>query len=173
MEHYTKKKRVYITSKSYLKRMRGFCLLLAGLSAVACGFTLLALGITFPSLGIVAGIGITGLLLIRFFWKNARSVSLKAGNIIMKTMSDINVVAPVGSIREVKSSAVLGLQLTRIRYKIDGGLSRFFVFTRPQELSPEQVIKDEIAETRKMKAVAKEKKKEANHKPDSVLTQIA
>ncbi len=166
MEHYTKKKRVYITSKSYLKRMRSFCLMLAILSATACALVLFGMGVTFVSLGIIAGVGITGLLLIRFFWKNARSVSVKAGNIIMKTMGDQNVVAPIGSIREIKSSAFMGLYLTRIRYKIDGGLSHFFVFTRPQELTPEQLIKEEIADSRK-------RKKEANHKPDSVLTQIA
>ena len=150
MEHYTKRKRVYITSKSYLKRMKSFCLLLAAISAVACGLILFGMGITFTSLGIMAGIGLIGLLVVRFFWKNARAVSLKAGNIILKTMGDRNIVAPIGSIREIKSSAFLGLQLTRIRYKIDGGLSHFFVFTKPQELTPEQVIKDEIAETRNL-----------------------
>lgn len=146
--------------------MRNFCLFLAALSAAAGGLVLLEMGLTFLSLSVIGGIGILSLFLIRFFWKNARAVSVKAGNIILKTMGDSNVVAPIGSIRQIKSSAFLGLQLTRIRYKIDGGLSHFFVFTKPQELTPEQVIKDEIAETRKAK-------KEANRKPDSVLTQIA
>mgnify|MGYP007002583363 CR=1 FL=1 len=128
---------------------------------------------TFTSLGVMAGIGLVGLLLIRFFWKNARAVSLKAGNIILNTMEDRNVVAPVGSIRRIKSSAFFGFHLTRIRYKIDGGLSHFFVFTKPQELTPEQVIKEEIAQSRKNKKEAQKRKKEANHKPDSVLKQIA
>ncbi len=173
MEHYTKKKRVYITSKSYLKRMKNFCLLLAALSAMSCGLVLFGMGVTFTSLGVIAGIGLVGLLLIQFFWKNARAISLKAGNIIMKTMGDHNIVAPIGSIREIKSSVFFGLHLTRIRYKIDGGLSHFFVFTKPQECTPEKVIKDEIAESRRKKSESKERKKEANHKPDSVLTQIA
>lgn len=166
MEHYTKKKRVYITSESYLKRMKSFCLILASLSLVSCGLVLYGTGVTFVSLGIIAGIGVLGMLTVRFFWKNARAVSLKAGNIILKTMGEQNVVAPVGSIRVVKSSTFFGFHLTRIRYKIDGGLSCFFVFTKPKENTPEQVIKEEIAESRS-------KKKEANHKPDSVLTQIA
>lgn len=153
--------------------MKSFCALLAGLSAISCGLVLFGMGVTFISLGVMAGIGLVGLLLIRFFWKNARSVSLKAGNIILKTMGDRNVVAPVGSIREIKSSTFLGLQLTRIRYKIDGGLSHFFVFTKTQELTPEQLIKEEIAESRRKKKESQKRKKEANHKPDSVLTQIA
>jgi len=173
MEHYTKKKRVYITSKSYLKRMRNFCLLLATLSATSCCLVLFGLGVTYTSLGVMAGIGLVGLVLIRFFWKNARAVSLKAGNIIMKTMGDNNIVAPIGSIREINSSDFFGFQLTRIRYKIDGGLSRFFVFTKSQEHTPEQVVKSEISESRRRKSISKERKKEANHKPDSVLTQIA
>lgn len=173
MEHYTKKERVYITSKSYLKNVRNFCMLCAVLTIVTCGLVVIGMGVTFTSLGIVAGIGLLGLLLMRFFWVNARSVSLKSGNIILKTLGDQNIVAPVGSIRKVKSSVVFGVQLTHIRYKIDGGLSQFFVLTKTQEVTPEQVIKEEIAATRRRKAEAGSKKKEANHKPDSVLTQTA
>jgi hypothetical protein len=166
MEHYTKKKRIYLTSKSYLKKVRLICIFIAALGAIGCALTILGMGITFTALGIMAGIGLVSLFAIRFIWKNARSVSLKAGNIILKCMSDKNVVAPIGSIREAKTSSIIGYQLTRICYGIDGGFSKFFILTKPVNDTPEFLIKEEIAASRKGK-------KEANHKPDSVLTQTA
>lgn len=166
MEHYTKKKRVYLTSRSYLKKVRLICMLIAALGGIGCALILVGMGITFTSLGVMAGIGFVSLLAIRFIWKNARSVSLKAGNIILKSMNDQNVVAPVGSIRKAKTSSFIGYQLTRICYHIDGGFSKFFIITKPLNDTPESLIKEEIAASRR-------KKKEANHKPDSVLTQTA
>jgi len=166
MEHYTKKNRVYITSKSYLKRIQVACAIVAGAAAVSGVLVLLGMGVTFISLGILGGIGIITLLIIRSLWKNARSVSLKAGNLILKAMNNQNVVAPLGSIRKVKSSAVLGWQYTQVRYHLDGGLSHFFFITKSAEMTPEQLIKAEIK-------ISRERKKEANRKPDSVLTQIA
>lgn len=166
MEHYTKKNRVYITSKSYLKRMQFACLTIAGMAVVAGALVLLGMGVTFTSLGILVGLGAITLLFIRSLWINARAVSLKAGNLILKSMNDRNVVAPLGSIRKVKSSALLGWQFTRIRYHLDGALSRFFFITKSTDITPEQLIKAEIK-------ISREKKKEANRKPDSVLTQIA
>ena len=102
----------------------------------------------------------------RFIYMNARSVSLKSGNIILKTMSDQNIVAPIESIRKAKTSPFMGYELTRIRYKVDGVFNRFFIITKPSNINPEEAIRGEISESRK-------RKKEANHKPDSVLTQIA
>lgn len=103
---------------------------------------------------------------MRYIWKNARTVSLKSGNIILKTMGSKNVVAPVGSIRKIKTSNLFGYKLTRIHYRIDGAFSKFFILTRSFAVAPEELIKEEISLSRK-------RKKEANHKPDSVLTQIA
>ena len=166
MQHYTKKNRIYLTSRSYLKRVQRVCLLLAVIGIGACALIFTGMGVTFTSLGVMAGIGLISLTFIRFIWKNARSVSLKAGNIILKTMNDKNIVAPIGSIRSAKTTPCLGFQLTRVHYHIDGGFSRFFIITKCSENTPEVLIKDEIAASRR-------RKKEANHKPDSVLTQIA
>lgn len=140
--------------------------MLAGLGLLSCALIFVQIGVTFVSLGVMAGIGLITLIAIRFIWKNARSVSIKAGNMILKTMADQHIVAPIGSIRQVKSSPMLGYQLTRIRYHLDGGLSRFFILTKSSRATPEALIKDAMAARKKTK-------KEANHKPDSVLTQIA
>lgn len=142
------------------------CAVVAVIAALCGALVLFGMGVTFISLGILGGIGAINLLLIRSLWKNARSVSLKAGNLILKSMNDRSVVAPLGSIRKVKSSAILVWQFTQIRYHLDGGLSKFFVITKSTEITPEHLIKEEIK-------IAREKKKEANRKPDSVLTQIA
>ncbi len=151
MEHYTKKQRIYLTSKSYLKSVQRICLFFAGVGAISCGLIFFTMGLTFVSLGVMGGVGIVSLLLIWYIWKNARSVSLKAGNIILKTMANQHVVAPIGSIRKVKTIPMMGYQFTRIRYHIDGGLSKFFVLTKPSEVTPEAIIKKEIAASRKRK----------------------
>lgn len=124
------------------------------------------LGVTFTSLGILAGLGFLSLVLIRFIWKNSRSVSLKGDNLILKSMGNQNTIAPVGSIRKVETKVLMGVEYTKIRFYLDGSFSGFFIFTKRGGETPETLIRKQIRASRK-------RKKEANRKPDSVLTQTA
>jgi len=166
MGHYRKKDRIYLTSRSYLKRVRTTCLLIAILGLLSSISLILLVGVTFLSLGVVAGIGLFTMLVIRYVWSNTRAVSLKGDNLIIKTMSKQNVVAPLGSVRKVNTKSVLGWHLTRVRFHLDGTFFKFFIFTKLRDESPEILIRRQLADSRK-------RKKEANHKPDSVLTQTA
>ena len=161
-----KKNRIYLTSKSYLKKVRQACLVLLLIGALASLVTLFFMGLTFVSLGIAVGIVAFSFFAMRYVWNNSCSLSLKHDNLLIKCMREKNIVAPVGSIREVKTSDFLGYKLTKLCYHLDGMRSTFFIVTKSRIETPEMLIKKSITVSRK-------RKKEANHKPDSVLTQIA
>lgn len=166
MEHYTKKKRTYLTSKSYLNKVKRACILIAVIGLLGSASIVFFTGVTFLSLGIVGCIGLMSLASIYIIRKNARCVSLKAGNLILKTINKNNIVAPLGSLRRVETRPFFGFYLTRVRYHLDGGSSQFFIVTKAAKETPEVILKREVKASR-------DRKKEANHKPDSVLTQIA
>lgn len=164
-ESITKKDRVYLTSTTYLSKIKIGCSFLFVLSLVAGGAVIIVSGITIISLitsGIILGVGAFSCI---YLLRRSSIASLKGGNIILKNVKNHSVVAPVGSIRKVKSGGVLGMKYTQVRYKVDGCKSSFLILGNDTVKTPEILIREEIANAKR--------KKMANHKPDSVLTRMA
>lgn len=159
--------RIYFTRRNYLTLVKWVCIVLFVLGIAASSFLIWRQGVTYMSL-------ITSFLLITFNFivcnyamRNTRSVSLKGDVLILSAFGNKNIVTPIGSIRTVRSRALAGAYLTRIRYKLDGFDQSFFFISRNVETrSPEDCLRDAIVDKEK-------KKKEANHKPGPVLTQSA
>lgn len=165
-ESITKKDRVYLTSKTYLSKVKLGCASLLFLSVASVASILFVSGLSIAS--IVASGAVFGVCLLacRYLFRQSSEASFKGGNLILTNLRNRSVVAPVGSIRRVKSGGVLGVKYTRVSYKLDGCANSFLILGKESTRTPEEIIREEMANVRK-------EKKMANHKPGSVLTQSA
>ncbi len=158
------RKRVRITPKDYLKRCRLYIMLHLMVIAIALFLLLSAIGVTFLSLGISGVIIASSIGLCYLFLKRTKSVAVKGDTLILNSINKQSCVTSLRSIKEVNTNTVLGLHLTRLDYKLDGVNRSTLVVNRSWAVpsTPEQLIK---------KAIQLSKRKKANHKPGSVLTQ--
>lgn len=169
IETFTKKDRVYLTSKTYLSKVKTGCTVIVLLCLISSFASLAYFGITYGTIitfGVLSFVGYLGCkLLIRY----SRVASVKGGNLILKSLGNKHQVAPVGSIKQVRSNDLFGVEFTRVRFKLDGNSDSFIIVSKAKSLrkkSPGRLLKEEIANSRSTKI-------EANHKPGPVLTQSA
>ena len=167
IDTFTKKDRVYLTPKSYLNKVKKGCIMLSTASFLIAATIFAFLGLTYISL-IASGLLVLATFFsCTYFMKNSRTASLKGDSLILESFGKKHQVAPLGSIREVKSKDFLGVEFTKVRYKLDGSSTSFVIMSKSiRKKSPSKLLKEEIR-------IAKERKKEANHKPGSVITQTA
>lgn len=158
--------RVFLTPLGYLSRVKLGCFVLIVACAASISLLVLNLGITFQVLGIsLMSILITALF-CNFLYKNSRAASIKADNLIVKTFKNKSILAPLGSIRSMKTRSFLGLRCTRISFRIDGHTTSFIILSNAMKTqSPESLLRNEIHHSKQKKMV--------NHKPGSVLMPTA
>lgn len=154
--------RVLLTPIGYLSKIKLACLACFAVCAASIVLLIFSFGITFQILVIsLISILITALV-CRYLIKNSRAASVKADNLIVNTFENQSTLAPLGSIRSMKSRNVLGVRHTKISYRLDGHTTSFIILSNAMKTrSPETVLRREINQSKK--------KKMANHKPGSVL----
>jgi len=162
IERLLNRKRVDITPLNYLKRCKRqmFVHVLVFLSAIAA--ILLQFGVTFISLGVSAGLLFSLAMIFLYFLKRTKSVAVKGDTLILNSFNKRSCVTSLRSIKNVNTHSFLGIQWTRMCYKLDGVTRSAFFINRSWAVvsTPEQLIKKAIQLSKK--------KKKANHKPDSV-----
>lgn len=158
--------RVFLTPLSYLSKIKLGCLALFGVCATSIVLLILKFGITFEILGASLVSVLITFVLCRYLYKNSRAASIKADNLIVKSFNNKNILAPLGSIRSMKTRNIFGIRYTKISFRIDGHTTSFFILSNAMKSqSPESLLRNEIHHSKQ--------KKMANHKPGSVLMPTA
>ena len=165
-DSFAKRGRVYLTSKSYLSKVKRGCMvfILAGLVLSALSIFIMGLNAVSVILTAIIMLGSSSgcLYLIR----HSRIASIKGDNLILKSYGDQSFVAPVESIHSIKSKDLLGIEFTSVHYNVDGHSDNFLILSNSlRKKSPGVILKEEVSNTRK-------RKKEANRKPGSVTTHM-
>ena len=163
MDLLEERSRVEITPKNYFKRLNT-CLIILGISVVvSVSVGLYVSEISFLNLGLAGALVLsTGYFCYRFKNKT-NSIAIKGDTLILNAPGKPSCVTSVRAIKDVQTSSFLGVQLTRLKYVLDGR-TRFVKvinLSSSVESTPELLIK---------KAMELSKKQKANHKPGSVLT---
>lgn len=155
------RKRVSVTPRNYLKRCKLFMLLHFVFMSAVIGLLFWILGITVLSIAITLAIAFISISSFAYFAKKTKSVAVKGDTLILNSFDKRSCVTSLRSIKNVHTSSLLGIQLTRLNYKLDGLTRSTVVINRSWAVpsTPEQLIK---------KAIQLSKKKKANHKPGSV-----
>lgn len=167
IDTFTKKDRVYLTPKTYLSKVKKGCVAFSLSSVVVTVILFSFVGVTYLSLASALVITVLTYFSCAYLLKNSRTASLKGDNLILESFGKKHQVAPIGSIREVKSKDCFGVEFTKVRYKLDGSSTSFVIMSKSiRKKSPSRILKEEIK-------ISKERKREANHKPGSVLTRTA
>jgi len=158
--------RVFLTPLGYLSRIKLVCLALFVACATSIVLLVLKSGITFQVLGVSLLSVMITFLFCNYLYKNSRAASIKADNLIVKSFNNRNILAPLGSIRSMKTRNILGVRCTKISFRIDGNTTSFIILSNAMKSqSPESLLRNEIHHSKK--------KKMANHKPGSVLMPTA
>lgn len=165
-ESFTKRGRIYLTSKSYLTRVKTGCLFFVLIGLLLSVTSFLGLGITVASIIISGSIMLISCFGCLYFVRHSRLASIKGDNLILKSYGENSIVTPVESIHSIKTKDLLGIELTSVSYKVDGTSDNFLILSNSiRKKSPGIILKEEVSNTRK-------RKKEANLKPGSVTTHL-
>lgn len=162
----TEKDRIYLTSKSYLSRIRLACIIMGVLVVHSVGLILQLSGITFTTLGLSAGILMLSSIIIFSIYRNSSSACIKSDNLILKSFGNNHQLVPINCLREIKSFRLAKYDMIRVRYKLDGKKSSFAIISTVKNDVPSDVLRTILIDFKK-------RKKETNRKPGSVLTQTA
>lgn len=162
----TEKDRIYLTSISYLNRVRNGCIVLGIISIFSVAFIFLISEVTFTTLGVSAGILLISASIILSILRNSRLACIKSDNLILKSFGNHHQLVPIRSIREIKSIRLVKYELMRVSYKLDGKKSTFGIISTIKNEVASEVLRSTLVDVRK-------RKKETNRKPGSVLTQTA
>lgn len=162
MDRLAEKNRVDVTPKNYFKSINTCLIILAIVLISVVGSGLYVAEITFLNLAIA------GFLIVFFgflgyrFKRNTNSIAIKGDTLILNAPGRPSCVTSIRAISNVQTNSVLGLQMTKLRYNLDGRTRSIKVINRASSVvySPEQLLK---------KAMELSKKQKANHKPGSVL----
>lgn len=153
------------TSSKYLSRVKLFLTLFVTLTISILAALIFISGVTYTTLITAAISSILTYLIVSYVYSHSQTASLKGDTLIFSSMSKRSSVMSVSTIKKVKSRCFIGLCWTFIRYKVDGRTSWIFILTPKMPNSPEKVIIEALE--------LKRKNKKANHKPGSVITQLA
>lgn len=158
----TSKYRLRVTKKGYIQAARRNIFILFVSGTFLSISTLLFLGKNFESLIVASFIEFVFLITTVYLFKKIRSASIKDGFLLMKTASKVSKVTSLRSIKNLKTKTILGIQITKLRYNLDGGNHTGVIINtaNSKHSSPEALIKKEL--------FAYEEKKKANHKPGPV-----
>ena len=139
-----------------------FFLLASTLSAGYIAFN--SIHSNFTTFMLIAGFGLTSLLLAGYCYYRIRSVSIIGDIVILKSLQDKSEVTNIQSVRSVTSRKLLNKHLTFVHYRLDGTTRKVFAVTNAKNFrtSPENTF-------RKALQISEKEKERANHKPGSVL----
>lgn len=166
-DSFAKRGRVYLTSKSYLSKVKGVCVVFVLAGLVLSALSVLFLGVNVVSILTAAIIMLTSGFGCMYLIRHSRIASIKGDNLILKSYGDQSLVTPVESIHSIKTKDLLGIEFTSVRYKVDGHSDNFLLLSNSlRKKSPGVILKEEVSNTRK-------RKKEANRKPGSVTTHMS
>lgn len=155
--------RLRVTPKGYLKNAKRALLLYFFIGTFLSGTTLLILGKSFESMFISSSIEFLVIGSTLFFHRKIRSAAIKDGFLLMKTISGKSKVTSLRSIKNLRTRSFLGMQLTKLRYNLDGGNHTGLIITivNSNRYTPEEIIRRELH-------AYEEFKKKANLKPGPV-----
>ena len=155
------RKRVRITPKNYLKSVKRVISTCFIFLAVIIGISLWALNFNYLSIAISVVIVCIAFKLFNFVTQNLRSTSIKGDALILTSINKRSVVTSIRSLQKIKSFHFIGLELTKMKYNLDGKECSSIIINREgaYPFSPERSIR---------KAYELSKKQKANYKPGSV-----
>ena len=156
------RKRVGISPKNYLKKLRNITFIFLGITALSFTLNFYLNGLTYTGLiGCVCCLGIIGSVGF-YFQRYAKSTAVKGDTLILNSIKKKeSCVTSLRSVKEVKTISFLGLHWTNLQYKLDGVSKKVIIFNRASSV----IVRPEIAIK---KAIRLSKKQKANHKPDPV-----
>lgn len=155
------REKISITSSHYLKKCNTAFIVVTLMTVLLDVFIVFVFGKSFLTLGLVAIVSLLPFTLITYLRKYIKSTYMKGETLIFRSFDKSSKVTSLRSVRKVRTKSVMGLQWTRLDYKLDG-ISNSVLIVNPasKKVSSPEVILNE--------AIDWSKKRKANHKPGSV-----
>ena len=147
------RKRVNITPHNYFSCLK-YCFIAFFLFVLSSSVLILFhYGITFTTLGICIGTITLSIVVILSIAKRTKFIAVKGDALIINSMSTISCVTSLRSIVIVKTSSFLGIQLTKLTYKLDGVSKRamFYSVSSTTPFRPEKSIRKAIELSKKQR----------------------
>lgn len=155
------RKRVDITSKKYLQKVKRFLTTGIILSIVMVATLILTLGINILSISMSFALLVVVFGLCNYLYRHIGATAIKADTLIVTSLNKRSAVTSIRSISKIKENCILGVQITKFKYFLDGRNRISVIINRDgaYPFTPAHSLR---------KALELSKKQKANHKPGSV-----
>lgn len=119
--------RIALTCPQYFKRLKTSLLIFSLLSVISIGLLISFSGLNFTTLGISMLYAFIAMFVIRYFSKNIQASLIKGGTLILTDLNKRSYVTSIRSIRDARSFHIGSMQLTRVKYELDGMLRKAII----------------------------------------------
>lgn len=151
VERLVNRKRVDITPMNYLRRFSIHLTIYVLLSLGISGAIIVTQGLTYPALFSSVALSLSSIALWTFFRSRTKSVAVKGDTLILNSYHNHSLVTSLRSIKDVHTTRIPGVHITRLNFKLDGVNRSALVINRSWAVpsTPERMIRKAIALSKK------------------------